>query len=200
MPRTQLTSSLTLLAPRGGPFCVKLLFCTPLQGAVLRTHRTPFTEPACLLSRGRGGAHNANKPRVPDQLTSWAVRSKPPVNVRFAHAQSPRPGRCHVPSGRGGGGASRAVGGGVWRAAKRRAAGTNGGAEAGGKSSVRRSREGKDPGRRRSLRPGGRARATGLEAGARAGGSDPTLGRWGWGRKRAPGAVGRTIGGHGSAQ
>lgn len=145
---------------------VKLLICTPFQGAVLRTHRTPFPEPAGLLSRGGGGAHNANEPRVPDRLPTLSGRKfTPPGTLRFAHAQSPRPGRCHVPAGRGGGGASRVVGGGVWRAAKRRAAGTNGGAEAGGKSSVRRSREGKDLGRRRSPRPGGRTRATGPEAG-----------------------------------
>lgn len=166
MPRTQLISRFTdTFGSEGWAFLCETAHLYPSPRGRLENSQNAFPEPACLLSRGRGGAQNANELRVGDQLTSWAVRSKPPVTLRFAHAQSPRPGRCHVPSGRGGGGASRAVGGGVWRAAKRRAAGTNGGAEAGGKSSVRRSREGKDLGRRRSPRLRGRVRATGPEAG-----------------------------------
>lgn len=106
-----------------------------------------------------------------------------------------------MPTGRGGGGASRAVGGGVWRAVRRRAAGTNGGAEAEGKSSVRRSREGKNPGRRRIPevgRPGAGGRAGSGRRGA--GGGDPALGGWGWGGKRAPGSAGRAIEDSGSAR
>lgn len=59
---------------------------------------------------------------------------------------------------------------------------------------MRRSREGKDPGRRRSPevgRPGAAGRAGGGRRGA--GGGDPALGGWGWGGKRAPGAAGRAI-------
>lgn len=123
--------------------------------------------------------------------------SRAPGNVLLAHAQPPRPGCSHVPTGRGGGGASRAVGGGVWRAVRRRAAGTNGGAEAGGKSSVRRSREGKDPGRRRSpevRRPGADGPAGG---GARAA---ETL-RWaGGGGEGSARAAGRAIKSGGSAR
>lgn len=150
---------------------------------------------------GAGHVMQMNLASGTSSLFSPVGCSKPPVTVRFAHAQSPRPGRGHVPTGRGGGGASRAVGGGVWRAVKRRAAGTNGGAEAGGKSSVRGSREVKDLGRRRNQRSGGRTRATGPEAGGgSARGRQRPCARGVGGGEESALPAGRTIEGGGSAQ
>lgn len=44
------------------------LLALPPQGAAFKSHRTPFPEPECLPSRGRGVAHDANEPCVPTPL------------------------------------------------------------------------------------------------------------------------------------
>lgn len=119
-----------------------------------------------------------------------------PARLAPAHARCPPRARSRAHRARRG----RSVaggGGGVWRAVRRWAAGTNGGAEAGGKSSVRRARGGKGAGSEGSeggeegSRGGAPARA-GRGVGARGGPawrSAASGGREGggraWGRERA---------------
>lgn len=86
-----------------------------------RPHRPirPFLT-AFLLSHKRGGAEGAKKPGVTvgsiyfPFLLEEGVRNSvaPPRAARACACSSPPPGRGHVSTGRGGGGASRVVGAG----------------------------------------------------------------------------------------
>lgn len=178
----------------------------PLPLAWLRTPAPPRPYPALancvppLAQKGRGGGRPEARrhrrihlfPLSPGRGYS-ELRRPAPRGSRLRLSVSSARTRSRVHRARRGRGVA-GGGGGVWRAVRRRAAGTNGGAGAGGKSSVRRAREGKGTRRKRSWRSGAgasRARCGGRAPGTVAERCDPGEGRGGgggaWGRERAPG-------------